>query len=85
MKKLNKIVLDKATIMTVPEMKHITGGSYGDGGSCCFENFDQEGPCVSCGWSKSVAENSVVGHWCCDSCNSATWFKNRACKPWQWN
>ncbi len=75
MKKLNKLVLNKARIMSVPQMKNITGGYDGPiSGTCCVKGEDKEGPCASCGWSKGLAEGSGDG-WCCDSCGTASWSR----------
>ncbi len=40
MKKLNKLVLNKAKVMTAPEMKHISGGLVK---VCCRGIVDQDG------------------------------------------
>ena len=57
MKKLNKIVLDKAKEMTPPEMKNITGG--GDGPPCWGAYL-----CTCHYW---IGNQSYVDYGCSDS------------------
>ena len=81
MKKLNKLVLNKAKIMSAPQMKNITGGygyggggGYGGPGTCCFRYNGMSAS--SCGWDRKTVEHmaSAMGtNWCCDNCGSASW------------
>lgn len=74
MKKLSKLVLHKAVKMTVPQMKHITGGYGGGYGSVdcgpgkehfiCYTDWkgsasDTWGSC--CGTSAKECENTIMG------------------------
>jgi hypothetical protein len=79
MKKLQKLILHKAKIMTAPQMKHITGG-YDDGesGTCGVAIWSGDSWMIGCGLSKSYIDSiwdlySGPKNWCCDSCSS-TWY-----------
>jgi hypothetical protein len=65
MKKLQKLVLHKATVMTAPQMKHISGG-YDDGGKiylvCC--RYPDKAGC-----SKTFESPVCSGHG--DTCEGA--------------
>lgn len=45
MKKLQKLVLHKATKMTAPQMKHITGGYGATNTGCAFNSSSCGGSC----------------------------------------
>ena len=65
MKKLNKLVLNKAKIMTVPEMKHITGGYNGDSRDTCQANG---GKWICCrAWNHEGCEKEHCAKTCEDN------------------
>ena len=61
MKKINKLVLNKAKVMTAPEMKNITGGGYW---ICCRGTVDNDG-------DGHVDPGCHNGYFYADTCNSA--------------
>ncbi len=80
MKKLNKMVLKKANIMSASEMKYITGGNgTGTCGSnpsdgrlgpiCCVPYDTAIGYLIQNGW----------GSWCCDSCPTTEYCGDQNC------
>ncbi len=75
MKKLNKLVLNKAKIMSAPQMKNITGG-YDFDGSCCYLDSLYG---AQCGVSRALAEYyvsvGIASNWCCDNCGGASWMQ----------
>lgn len=72
MKNLQKMSLASMKNLSRKEMRNITAGSGGSGGTCCARATGYE---TWCGLSKADAQAyaSGGGQWCCDSCGSATW------------
>ncbi|CAL2061238.1 hypothetical protein [Tenacibaculum sp. 190524A05c] len=72
---MKKTILNLGTKLSKEVLKEITGGVIQSSGRCAY--YNGETGKVNYNISSSHAQNSLHNssdHWCCDSCNSASWF-----------
>lgn len=82
MNKLSRLLFTPGKIIKNEDLLNMRGGSeYIGGGTCaassgtgsCFDNLSRTEAIFMAGCDPD-GTNCNGGNWCCDSCESATWF-----------
>lgn len=77
---LEKLGLSSENVLQRSQLSTILGGGGGESGTCGYQ--DTSGYAV-CNLSRDQAEgyaNQYGGHWCCDSCSTAS-YCNESISP----
>ncbi len=74
MKTLGKLIINPEKVIKNEELVNLRGG-YGSG-TCAWEGSSEyAGQCNVTRYEAEYWSNTYGGHWCCDSCGSATWYE----------